>query len=69
MGLNNSFQSMGRIVGPIWAGFIFDLDLRYPYLSGSLIMLVGFIFSLFTVRQEAGEKTPEASEVSGGQRI
>ena len=69
MGLNNSFQSMGRIVGPIWAGFIFDLDLRYPYLSGSIVMLVGFIFSLFTVRQETGEKTPEASEVSGGQRI
>jgi DHA1 family multidrug resistance protein-like MFS transporter len=69
MGLNNSFQSMGRIVGPIWAGFIFDLDLRYPYLSGSIVMLLGFIFSLFTVRQEAGEKAPENSEVSGGQRI
>ena len=69
MGLNNSFQSMGRIAGPIWAGFIFDLDLRYPYLSGSLVMLVGFIFSLFTVRQEAGESATEASEVSEGQRI
>jgi hypothetical protein len=56
-------------MGPIWAGFIFDLVLRYPYLSGSLVMLVGFIFSLFTVRQEAGERTPEVSEVSEGQRI
>jgi DHA1 family multidrug resistance protein-like MFS transporter len=57
MGLNNSFQSMGRIVGPIWAGFIFDLDLRYPYLSGSVVMLVGLIVSLFTVRQEGVDKS------------
>lgn len=57
MGLNNSFQSMGRIVGPIWAGFIFDLDLRYPYLSGSVIMLIGLIVSLFTVRQEGVDKS------------
>jgi len=57
MGLNNSFQSMGRIVGPIWAGFIFDLDLRYPYLSGSVIMFIGLIVSLFTVRQEGVDKS------------
>ena len=57
MGLNNSFQSMGRILGPIWAGFIFDLDLRYPYLSGSMIMLIGLIVSLFTVRQEGVDKS------------
>jgi len=57
MGLNNSFQSMGRIVGPIWAGFIFDLDLRYPYLSGSVVMLVGFIFSLFLVKQEGADRS------------
>ena len=57
MGLNNSFQSMGRIVGPSWAGFIFDLDLRYPYLSGSVVMLVGFIFSLFLVKQEGVDKS------------
>jgi len=64
MGLNNSFQSTGRIVGPIWAGFIFDLDLRYPYLSGSMIMLIGLIVSLFTVRQEGVDKSgaePQAS--------
>jgi hypothetical protein len=26
MGLSNSFMSLGRIVGPIWAGFAFDMN-------------------------------------------
>jgi len=46
MGLSNSFMSLGRIAGPIWAGFLFDINLNYPYLSGSILMLVGFILSL-----------------------
>jgi DHA1 family multidrug resistance protein-like MFS transporter len=51
MGLSNSFMSLGRIIGPIWAGFIFDVNMNYPYLSGSLFMLVGFIISLLWVKQ------------------
>lgn len=46
MGLGNSFISLGRIVGPIWAGFAFDLHYAAPYLSGAGIMLVGFVLSL-----------------------
>ncbi len=47
MGLNNAFMSLGRSIGPLWAGFIYDLNLAYPYWSGSLIMLVGFVVSMF----------------------
>lgn len=46
MGLNNSFSSLGRVVGPIWAGFAFDLDYNLPYLSGAAIMLCGFLAGL-----------------------
>ena len=46
MGLGNSFINLGRIVGPIWAGFIFDVNWSYPYLSGAVIMLVGFLIGL-----------------------
>jgi DHA1 family multidrug resistance protein-like MFS transporter len=52
MGLSNSFMSLGRIIGPIWAGFIFDVNVNYPYLSGSLFMLFGFFISLLWVRQK-----------------
>lgn len=43
MGLSNSFMSMGRIGGPIWAGFALDLNLSLPYLSGALVMVVGWL--------------------------
>jgi DHA1 family multidrug resistance protein-like MFS transporter len=49
MGLSNSFMSLGRILGPIWAGWVFDVNFNYPYLTGSLILLVGFVISLATV--------------------
>jgi len=46
MGLSNSFMSLGRIIGPLWAGFVFDANLNYPYLSGSVFMFIGFLLSL-----------------------
>lgn len=56
MGLNNAFMSLGRIAGPIWAGFIFDVNFNYPYISGSLIMLVGFLVSLIWLEKENSQK-------------
>jgi MFS transporter, DHA1 family, multidrug resistance protein len=55
MGLNNSFNSLGRVVGPVWAGFAFDLDYNLPYLSGAAIMFAGFLASLVWVVQERRE--------------
>ncbi len=46
MGLGNTFLSLGRIVGPLWAGFIFDRSLILPYLSGAAILFVGFLLSV-----------------------
>lgn len=51
MGLSNSFMSLGRIIGPIWAGFVFDLHPSYPYLSGSVFMLIGFGVSLVVLKK------------------
>lgn len=53
MGLNNSFQSLGRMTGPLWAGFIFDVDIHLPYLTGAFIMLAGFLLTRLTWKQEA----------------
>jgi len=46
MGVGNTVVSLGRVIGPIWAGFAFDLDPRYPYLSGAVVLFVGFVLSL-----------------------
>lgn len=45
MGLTNAFMSLGRMLGPLWAGFAFDLNLTFPYLTGGFIMLLGFLAS------------------------
>ena len=60
MGLSNSFMSLGRILGPLWAGFIFDVNLNYPYLSGSLILFIGFLVSLVRISQPRKEATSAA---------
>ncbi len=54
MGLNNAFMSLGRIIGPTWAGFLFDASINLPYLSGAVIMLVGFAISLVWLSGRVG---------------
>jgi DHA1 family multidrug resistance protein-like MFS transporter len=56
MGLSNSFVSLGRIVGPVWGGFIFDVNVTYPYLSGAAIMFAGFLISLICIAQRKSER-------------
>ena len=46
MGLSNSFVSLGRVVGPLWAGAVFDLNANYPYVSGAVILFIVFLLSL-----------------------
>ena len=57
VGLSNSFMSLGRIAGPIWAGSIFDVNINYPYLSDSAIMFIGFLINLVWVTQGRKETT------------
>ena len=64
MGLSNSFMNLGRVVGPIWAGFIFDVNVTYPYLSGAAIMFLGFIISLIWISQPKAEPSSTAETQS-----
>lgn len=57
MGLNNSFESLGRIFGPLAGGFLFDLSRDLTYLSGAAVMLLGFFLAMarITYQQQAVE--------------
>ena len=56
LGLNNSFMSLGRFIGPLLAGFLFDIRVSLPYLIGSLIMIIGFLtLQYYTSRKSARE--------------
>jgi DHA1 family tetracycline resistance protein-like MFS transporter len=53
LGVAQSMASLGRIVGPIWGGFVFDaFGYQYPYLTGGIFMAVAFGLSLSTLKQK-----------------
>ena len=56
MGLSNAFISMGRIVGPLLGGLVFDVNIFLPYISGAAVMLIGFTYSL------AWKKPPQPAQ-------
>ena len=59
MGANNSFQSLGRVVGPLWAGNMYDINYNLPYLTGAFVMLVGFGISMKTLKEDASESVSQ----------
>ena len=61
MGLSNSAVSLGRVIGPMWAGAIFDLNPNYPYICGAATLLLGFLMSVIRMARDqevAGRKYP-----------
>ena len=46
LGLSNSFVSLGRIAGSLYAGGMFDAGMDYPFYSGVVILLVCFGLSV-----------------------
>jgi len=46
MGLNNAFMSLGRVIGPLYAGVALDKNIKFPFITAALVMLIGFVLSL-----------------------
>jgi DHA1 family multidrug resistance protein-like MFS transporter len=46
MGLNSSFASLGKVLGPLWGGYIYDINIEYPFFSGAATLLIGLLVSL-----------------------
>jgi DHA1 family multidrug resistance protein-like MFS transporter len=53
MGLNTAFASLGRVIGPLWAGFAFDANMSYPFISGGVILTIGLVVSMVGLRRKA----------------
>jgi len=53
MGLNSAFTSLGRVVGPLWGGYIYDINIDYPFFSGAATLLLGLLVSLIGLRKQA----------------
>lgn len=47
LGINQSFSSLGRVIGPLWAGFFFDrIGVGVPFFTAGLLILVACVLSL-----------------------
>ncbi len=57
MGLNSACTSLGRVIGPLWGGYIYDVNVAYPFLSGAATLMIGVLVSIFAFRGkvQAGE--------------
>jgi DHA1 family multidrug resistance protein-like MFS transporter len=64
MGLNNAYMSLGRVIGPLWAGAIIDINIHFPFITGAIIMLIGFVASLIFLQNEVSSKTEPAMEAT-----
>ncbi len=46
MGIAESYMSVGRVAGPIWAGSLFDVHILLPFISGGIFFLIMFFVSM-----------------------
>src|SRR5690606_20025503 len=45
-GLNSAYTSLANIAGPILAGYLFDININYPYTLACIVLLLCFGLSL-----------------------
>jgi DHA1 family multidrug resistance protein-like MFS transporter len=53
-GLGNTYMSLGNVFGPLAAGVLYDVRHTFPYLFGSLVLLLAMI--VFAVRERDGRR-------------
>jgi MFS transporter, DHA1 family, tetracycline resistance protein len=45
MGINQSFAALGRVIGPACAGFIYEINISFPFWIGGVLLLSSFLFA------------------------
>jgi MFS transporter, DHA1 family, multidrug resistance protein len=66
MGQNNSFQSLGRAVGPLWAGFAYDIHGTLSFWTGAAVQLIALLYGMRQLHRE-GEAGPPPAIAIGKQ--
>jgi DHA1 family multidrug resistance protein-like MFS transporter len=62
MGLNSAMTSLGRVVGPLWGGTIYDMNIEYPFYSGAATLLLGLLVSLIGLRKQVSGSPMRTSD-------
>lgn len=60
MGLNSAAASLGKVVGPLWAGYLYEVNIEYPYYSGAGALALALLVCLAGMQtmRRAGEAAP-----------
>lgn len=61
MGMNSASTSLGRVAGPLWAGYLYEVNIEYPYLSGAGAFFLSLFVCAAAVRAGRGRE-PAAEE-------
>ena len=64
MGLANSYMSLGRIFGPLWAGTMIDINIIFPYLSGAIVFFFLFLAAMIWMKQSKTINEPTVLPVN-----
>jgi DHA1 family multidrug resistance protein-like MFS transporter len=56
MGLNSAATSLGRVIGPLWAGYLYEVNIEFPYFSGAAALILGLLVSRFGLQHQAGQQ-------------
>lgn len=63
MGMANSYMSLGRIIGPLWAGTMIDINIIFPYLSGAIAFFLLFFAALHWMKPALPRNDPAVSAI------
>lgn len=64
LGMHNAFMSLGRVIGPTWAGFAFDVNISLPYISGGIVLGIGAIITAIWLSRNGSRVTQQTGEAS-----
>jgi DHA1 family multidrug resistance protein-like MFS transporter len=59
MGVNNAMISLGRVLGPLWGGYLYDLNMDFAFYSGAVMLAIGWVVSLVSSRTSSSTDLSE----------
>jgi MFS transporter, DHA1 family, multidrug resistance protein len=51
MGLNSAATNLGKVIGPLWAGTIYDVNIEYPLYSSAIVLALGLLVALLRMEK------------------
>ncbi|KKI88431.1 multidrug MFS transporter [Bacillus sp. SA1-12] len=58
-GMNSTYTSLGNIAGPAIGGILFDVNIHYPYLFSSAIMIIGLSITVMWKEKQLAQSLAE----------